>query len=65
MLKGSFSKSDVSRSDELQTKLRTLSYDHERLTSLYKASQEKAANAEREEELAKSRMKCEPLPPWT
>lgn len=38
-------------------KLRTLTYDHERLKSLLQVAEEKAANAEREAELAKSRMK--------
>ncbi|KAI0333888.1 hypothetical protein GY45DRAFT_1343777 [Cubamyces sp. BRFM 1775] len=47
---------DMSRTEELTTKLRTLSYDHERLTSMYKAEAEKAANAEREMNLHKSRL---------
>ncbi|KAH9893346.1 Afadin and alpha-actinin-binding-domain-containing protein [Cubamyces lactineus] len=47
---------DMSRTEELTTKLRTLSYDHERLTSMYKAETEKAANAEREMNLHKSRL---------
>ncbi|KAI0642311.1 Afadin and alpha-actinin-binding-domain-containing protein [Trametes meyenii] len=46
---------DMSRTEELTTKLRTLSYDHERLTSMYKAETEKSANAEREMNLHKSR----------
>ncbi|KAI0664322.1 Afadin and alpha-actinin-binding-domain-containing protein [Cubamyces menziesii] len=47
---------DMSRTEELTTKLRTLSYDHERLTSMHKAETEKAANAEREMNLHKSRL---------
>ncbi|KJA23480.1 hypothetical protein HYPSUDRAFT_137499 [Hypholoma sublateritium FD-334 SS-4] len=46
---------DMSRTEDLTTKLRTLSYDHERLTSMYRTSNEKAANAERETNLHKSR----------
>ncbi|KAI0738684.1 Afadin and alpha-actinin-binding-domain-containing protein [Daedaleopsis nitida] len=47
---------DMSRTEELTTKLRTLSYDHERLTSMFKTEAEKAANAEREMNLHKTRM---------
>ncbi|KAI0831981.1 Afadin and alpha-actinin-binding-domain-containing protein [Trametes gibbosa] len=47
---------DMSRTEDLTTKLRTLSYDHERLTSMYKSESEKAANAEREMNLHKSRL---------
>ncbi|KAG9025582.1 hypothetical protein FRB95_009979 [Tulasnella sp. JGI-2019a] len=47
---------DATRSDELTVKLRTLTYDHERLKSFHEAAEAKAANAEREAELAKSRM---------
>lgn len=46
----------MTRTEDLTTKLRTLSYDHERLTSMYKTQSEKAANAEREMNLHKSRM---------
>ncbi|KAI0695066.1 Afadin and alpha-actinin-binding-domain-containing protein [Cerioporus squamosus] len=47
---------DMSRTEDLSTKLRTLSYDHERLTSMYKTETKKAANAEREMNLHKTRM---------
>jgi hypothetical protein len=47
---------DMSRTEELTTKLRTLSYDHERLMSMYRTETEKAANAEREMNLHKSRL---------
>ncbi|CDO68386.1 hypothetical protein BN946_scf184815.g33 [Trametes cinnabarina] len=47
---------DMSRTEDLTTKLRTLSYDHQRLTSMYKAETEKAANAEREMNMHKSRL---------
>ncbi|KAI0794583.1 Afadin and alpha-actinin-binding-domain-containing protein [Fomes fomentarius] len=47
---------DMSRTEDLTTKLRTLSYDHERLTSMYKSEVEKAANAEREMNVHKTRM---------
>jgi hypothetical protein len=46
----------MSRTEELATKLRTLTYDHERLTSMYRVETEKAANAEREANLHKSRL---------
>ncbi|EMD39347.1 hypothetical protein CERSUDRAFT_104554 [Gelatoporia subvermispora B] len=47
---------DMSRTEELTTKLRTLSYDHERMLSMYRTATEKAANAEREMNLHKSRL---------
>jgi len=47
---------DMSRTEELNTKLRTLSYDHERLMSMHRVAVEKAANAEREMNLHKSRL---------
>lgn len=47
---------DMSRTEDLTTKLRTLSYDHERLTSMFKSEADKAANAEREMNLHKTRM---------
>ena len=46
----------MSRTEDLTAKLRTLSYDHERLTSMFKTESEKAANAEREMNLHKTRM---------
>ncbi|OCB87664.1 hypothetical protein A7U60_g5190 [Sanghuangporus baumii] len=47
---------DVSRVDELSTKLRTLSYEHERLASMHRATSEQLAAAERETNLFKSRL---------
>ncbi|OBZ73535.1 hypothetical protein A0H81_06407 [Grifola frondosa] len=47
---------DMSRTEDLTTKIRTLSYDHERLMSMYKTETEKSANAEREMNLHKSRL---------
>ncbi|KAL1941270.1 hypothetical protein VTO73DRAFT_7482 [Trametes versicolor] len=47
---------DMSRTEDLTTKLRTLSYDHERLTSMYKTEAEKSGNAEREMNTHKSRL---------
>ncbi|KAF9474824.1 hypothetical protein BDN70DRAFT_884425 [Pholiota conissans] len=47
---------DMSRTEELATKLRTLSYDHERMSSMYRAANDKSANAEREMNLHKSRL---------
>ena len=46
----------MSRTEELSTKFKTLSYDHERLISMNKAANEKAANAEREMNMHKSRL---------
>ena len=47
---------DMNRTEELTTKIRTLSYDHERLLSMYRDTTERAANAEREMNLHKSRL---------
>ncbi|KZT07244.1 uncharacterized protein LAESUDRAFT_742987 [Laetiporus sulphureus 93-53] len=47
---------DMSRTEELTTKLRTLSYDHERMVSKYRVAEERAANAEREMNVHKSRL---------
>jgi outer membrane murein-binding lipoprotein Lpp len=46
----------MSRTEELTTKFRTLSYDHERLMTMHRAATEQAANAEREMNLHKSRL---------
>ncbi|KAG2103085.1 Afadin and alpha-actinin-binding-domain-containing protein [Suillus discolor] len=47
---------DMSRAEDLSTSLRTLSYDHERLMGMHRSATEKAANAEREMNVYKSRM---------
>ncbi|KAJ7809050.1 Afadin and alpha-actinin-binding-domain-containing protein [Mycena olivaceomarginata] len=47
---------DMTRTEDLTTKLRTLSYDHERLTAMHRTSVDAAANAERESSLHKSRL---------
>ncbi|KAI0058856.1 hypothetical protein BV25DRAFT_1993962 [Artomyces pyxidatus] len=47
---------DMNRTEELSTKLRTLSYDHERLQSMHRTSTEKMANAEREATHHKSKL---------
>lgn len=47
---------DLSRTEELTTKLRTLSYDHDRLTSMHRTALERAATAEKEATLHKSRL---------
>lgn len=49
------------RTEDLSTKLRTLSYDHERVAAMYKTEVEKAANAERDMNMHKSRLACVPL----
>lgn len=46
----------MSRTEDLTTKMRTLSYDHERLMGMYRAATEKAANAEREMNIHKTRL---------
>ncbi|KAH9930287.1 Afadin and alpha-actinin-binding-domain-containing protein [Fomitopsis serialis] len=47
---------DMTRTEELTTKIRTLSYDHERILSMYRDTTERAANAEREMNVHKSRL---------
>ncbi|KIK35209.1 hypothetical protein CY34DRAFT_812336 [Suillus luteus UH-Slu-Lm8-n1] len=47
---------DMSRAEDLSTSLRTLSYDHERLMGMHHLATEKAANAEREMNVYKSRI---------
>ncbi|KAA1470163.1 hypothetical protein DENSPDRAFT_928667 [Dentipellis sp. KUC8613] len=47
---------DMTRTEDLTTKYRTLTYDHERLVSLHRSATEKAANAERETNLQKSKL---------
>jgi hypothetical protein len=46
----------MSRTEDLSTKIRTLSYDHERLIGMHRSVTEQAANAEREMNLYKSRL---------
>jgi len=53
----------MSRTEDLSTKFRTLSYDHERLTAMHGAAVERAAHAEREMNLHKSRLAFVPTPP--
>ena len=47
---------DMSRTEDLTAKFRTLSYDHERMISMCRAANERAANAERETNLHKIRL---------
>lgn len=47
---------DMSRTEELTTKFRTLSYDHERLQSMHRAAVEKAESAEREAQTCQTRL---------
>jgi hypothetical protein len=49
-------KGDMARTEDLNTKLRTLSYDHERLQTMHRSAIEKASNAEKEMNLHKSRL---------
>lgn len=45
----------MSRTEELTTNLRTLTYEHERLRSMHRSATERAANAEREMNVHKTR----------
>ncbi|KAJ7091543.1 Afadin and alpha-actinin-binding-domain-containing protein [Mycena belliarum] len=47
---------DMSRTEDLTTRLRTLAYDHERLMAMHRTATDTAANAEREANLHKSRL---------
>jgi len=47
---------DMTRTEQLTTELRTLRYDHERMTSMYKSSSDAVANLERELSTQKSRL---------
>ncbi|THH26975.1 hypothetical protein EUX98_g7212 [Antrodiella citrinella] len=47
---------DMSRTEDLSAKIRTLSYEHERLMSMYKTATDRAGNAEREMNTHKSRL---------
>jgi len=49
-------KEDMSRTENMTAKYRSLTYDLERMRSLYRTETEKAANAEREMNLYKSRL---------
>jgi hypothetical protein len=47
---------DMTRAEELTTKLRTLSYDHERLRTMHHAATETAEGAEREAAAARAKL---------
>ncbi len=46
----------MTRAEELTTKLRTLSYDHERLRSMHDSAKETAEAAERETAAARAKL---------
>jgi outer membrane murein-binding lipoprotein Lpp len=46
----------MSRTEDLSGKIRSLSYDHERLMSMYRSATEAAANAEKEMNMHKARL---------
>ena len=50
------SQEDMNRAEELTTKLRTLSYDHERLCTMHSAATETAEGAEREAAAARAKL---------
>ena len=47
---------DMTRAEEMTTKLRTLSYDHERLRTMHGTATEMAENAEREAAAARAKL---------
>jgi len=47
---------DMTRAEELTIKLRTLSYDHERLRTMHGAATETAENAERDAAAARAKL---------
>ena len=51
-----FAQEDMTRAEELTTKLRTLSYDHERLRTMHSAATETAEGAEREAAAARAKL---------
>ena len=50
------SQEDMTRAEELTTKLRTFSYDHERLRTMHSAATETAEGAEREAAAARAKL---------
>jgi hypothetical protein len=49
-------KADMARTEELTTKIRTMTYENERLSSMHRSALEQGANAEREANLHKSKL---------
>ncbi|KXN90668.1 hypothetical protein AN958_03953 [Leucoagaricus sp. SymC.cos] len=47
---------DISRTEELSTKFRTLTYDHERLLAMHRVAKEKVTNSEKEVNLHKTKL---------
>jgi hypothetical protein len=47
----------MSRAEEFSAKLRTMSYENERLTSMHNSCKEELANAEKNVNMYKSRLK--------
>ncbi|TEB33294.1 hypothetical protein FA13DRAFT_1731067 [Coprinellus micaceus] len=47
---------DMARTEELTTKIRTMTYENERLSSMHRSALEQGANAEREANLHKSKL---------
>ncbi|KAH9479231.1 hypothetical protein JR316_0007819 [Psilocybe cubensis] len=47
---------DMSRTEELTAKVRTVTYDYERMVSMHRKAKEESANAEREMNMHKSRL---------
>ena len=51
----------MSRAEDFSAKLRTMSYENERLSSLYNSCKEELATAEKNVNLFKSRLRYGPL----
>jgi len=51
-----FFQQDMSRTEELSAKFRTLTYDHERLLTMHRTANEKVATAEKEVNLYKTKL---------
>jgi hypothetical protein len=51
-----YTQEDMTRAEELTTKFRTLSYDHERLRTMHSVATETTESAEREAAAAKAKL---------
>lgn len=55
-ISSSHTQEDMTRTEDLTTKLRTLSYDYERLRTMHSAATETAESAEREAAAARAKL---------
>ena len=56
LISSSHMQEDMARAEDLMTKLRTLSYDHERLRTMHGAATETAESAERDAAAARAKL---------